>query len=64
MIGANKLEEEMTVEDIVKLDESNKLVERNFNSPIQKDTLTIQKNGVAVLRFRADNPGMEKKDPI
>lgn len=57
ILGASKLEEKMTVENILKLDKENKLIPRNFATPLQKDTLTLPKNGVVVVRFKADNPG-------
>ncbi|KAK4574545.1 hypothetical protein LTR86_001386 [Recurvomyces mirabilis] len=30
----------------------------NFESPLKKDTVLVPRRGYAVLRFRADNPGM------
>lgn len=47
----------MTPEEVTALDKNNKLLVRNFNNPIVKDTVVVPSNGVSVLRFKADNPG-------
>lgn len=35
------------------------LLHRQFGKPPLKDTIAVPNNGYVVLRFRADNPGMD-----
>ena len=39
-----------------KLNEAGK-IKKNYEDPIQKDTIPVPDAGFAVMRFRADNPG-------
>lgn len=47
----------MTVKFFNQLEEQRQ-VKRNFDAPPSKDTFAIPNNGYAILRFKADNPGM------
>ncbi|KAL0272318.1 UNVERIFIED_CONTAM: hypothetical protein PYX00_005342 [Menopon gallinae] len=57
LMGSTVLPRRMTPEEVRALDKQNKLLVRNFNNPIVKDTVVVPSNGVSVLRFKADNPG-------
>jgi L-ascorbate oxidase len=46
----------LTAEYLQELDRKG-LLKRNFDRPILKDTYTMQKDGYAIVRFIADNPG-------
>ena len=46
----------ITVDEVRKLNEAGK-IKKNYEDPIQKDTIPVPDAGFAVMRFRADNPG-------
>ncbi|XP_067008292.2 uncharacterized protein [Anabrus simplex] len=58
LLGVTQLEHPPTVADVQSLDRRGALITRNFNNPVLKDTVLVPKNGVAVLRFKANNPGL------
>lgn len=56
--GPNMANQNVTISvDYVKQLNENGEIKRNFDGP-GKDTLSVPSNGYAVLRIRADNPGM------
>lgn len=57
VVGVTQLKEPTTLSHVQQLDGRGALVPRNLVSPVLKDTVTVPANGVAVLRFVADNPG-------
>ncbi|KAK6625524.1 hypothetical protein RUM43_005823 [Polyplax serrata] len=58
VIGTSQLTEpDITPSAIKKLDSLGKLVRRNFEYPIVKDTAAVMAGSLVVLRFKADNPG-------
>lgn len=57
VVGITELDQPISVARVQELDTRDSLVSRNLVNPVLKDTLTVPRNGVAVLRFKADNPG-------
>ncbi|KAF7277936.1 hypothetical protein GWI33_009052 [Rhynchophorus ferrugineus] len=58
IVASRQFNRVMTRDEIKQLDEENRLVKRNLNNPARKDTVTIPKFGVVILRFSANNPGL------
>ncbi|KAK7068432.1 Multicopper oxidase [Halocaridina rubra] len=56
VIGMGRLGENTTLEKIQELDEAG-LLERNFDHPPIKDTVTVPDGGYTIIRFIAKNPG-------
>lgn len=48
---------ELSINDIKKWDSERNFVKRNFKKPVLKDTISIPRNGLAILRFVASNAG-------
>lgn len=48
---------EQNLEALKELDRSGQLMDRNLVSAVEKDTITVPKNGAVALRFRASRPG-------
>lgn len=57
IVGMSQMISTLYPPEIVNLDKENKLVKRNLENPIRKDTLTLPSNRIAAVRFKADNPG-------
>ncbi|XP_021934112.1 laccase-1-like [Zootermopsis nevadensis] len=57
VVGATRLEQPTSLQRIQQLDSEDSLLSRNLVNPVLKDTVTVGSNGVAALRFKADNPG-------
>ncbi|XP_031843304.2 uncharacterized protein LOC116431677 [Nomia melanderi] len=53
---ANNTNNFMTVDYLKQLDE-NEQIERNFESPPGRDTISVPNNGYVIIRFHATNPG-------
>lgn len=56
VVGMEKIGENVTEEEIIKLDEEG-LIKRNLVNPPLKDTITVPDGGYTILRFHASNPG-------
>lgn len=48
------------MDDVKRLDAEGYL-NRNYDNPVQKDTILVPDGGYAVLRFVADNPGKNNR---
>jgi FtsP/CotA-like multicopper oxidase with cupredoxin domain len=57
VVGVTQLDRPTPLPRIQQLDSRDSLLTRNLLSPVLKDTVAVPSNGVAVLRFKADNPG-------
>ena len=57
VVGVTRVDQPTPLHKIQEMDKRNALLFRNLVNPVLKDTVTVPKNGVAVLRFKADNPG-------
>lgn len=57
VVGVTQLDELTDLTRIQELDRRDSLLSRNLVNPVLKDTVTVPRNGVSVLRFKADNPG-------
>lgn len=51
----------ITIEYVKELEKETNL-ERKYDIPAGKDTLTLPNNGYVVIRFRANNPGKNKNN--
>ncbi|CAL4125286.1 unnamed protein product, partial [Meganyctiphanes norvegica] len=56
VLAMGRLGEETTLKKIQEMDRRGE-IERNFNHPPRKDTVTVPDGGYTVIRFIADNPG-------
>jgi FtsP/CotA-like multicopper oxidase with cupredoxin domain len=57
VVGVTQMDEPTALTRIQELDSRDSLLSRNLVNPVLKDTVTVPRNGVSVLRFKADNPG-------
>ncbi|KAJ9592226.1 hypothetical protein L9F63_001227, partial [Diploptera punctata] len=57
VVGVTRMEQPTPLHQIQEMDKRDVLLSRNLVNPVVKDTVTVPKNGVAALRFKADNPG-------
>jgi FtsP/CotA-like multicopper oxidase with cupredoxin domain len=57
VVGVTQLDQPTSLSHIQQLDSRGSLVSRNLVNPVLKDTVSVPRNGVSVLRFKADNPG-------
>ncbi|RZF40482.1 hypothetical protein LSTR_LSTR000361 [Laodelphax striatellus] len=57
VVGSKKGLADNSLETIRKLNAEGGLLEKNLKDPVIKDTVPVPPGGIAVLRFRADNPG-------
>ncbi|XP_071085419.1 uncharacterized protein [Haliotis cracherodii] len=56
VVAMDRVNESTSLEEIKMMDEAG-LIERNLETPIAKDTVTVADGGYTVIRFHADNPG-------
>ncbi|XP_046548487.1 laccase-1-like isoform X1 [Haliotis rubra] len=56
VVAMDRVNESTSLEEIKQMD-ADGLIERNLDTPIAKDTVTVPDGGYTVIRFHADNPG-------
>ncbi|XP_046546794.1 laccase-2-like [Haliotis rubra] len=56
VVAMDRVNESTSLEEIKQMD-ADGLIERNLDTPIAKDTVTVPDGGYTVIRFQADNPG-------
>ena len=56
VLDIQKLKKSIRLDEVKKMDEEGK-INRNYNRPPVKDTITVPVGGYTVIRFLADNPG-------
>ncbi|CAH0555836.1 unnamed protein product [Brassicogethes aeneus] len=57
VVGKHVFDKSISVDQAKALDAEYKLMKRNFNNPVLKDTIRVPKFGAVALRFIANNPG-------
>ncbi|XP_048246877.1 laccase-2-like isoform X1 [Haliotis rufescens] len=56
VVAMDRVNESTSLEEIKQMDADGQ-IERNLETPIAKDTVTVPDGGYTVIRFHADNPG-------
>ncbi|XP_048239277.1 laccase-2-like [Haliotis rufescens] len=56
VVAMDRVNQSTSLEEIKMMDEAG-LIERNLETPIAKDTVTVADGGYTIIRFHADNPG-------
>ncbi|XP_043665670.1 laccase-4-like isoform X1 [Vespula pensylvanica] len=57
VVGVQKFDRSMSLDDVKHLDRKELLFSRNLDCAPSKDTITVPKFGAVALRFKANNPG-------
>nr|CAD7428601.1 unnamed protein product [Timema monikensis] len=57
VVGSTQLDKRLSLDTVKELDGRGALLKRNLVDPVIKDTIALPDRGVAVIRFKADNPG-------
>ncbi|XP_067670637.1 uncharacterized protein [Haliotis asinina] len=56
VVAMDRVNQSTSLEEVKRMDEAG-LIERNLETPIAKDTVTVADGGYTIIRFHADNPG-------
>lgn len=57
VVGSRQLDNVVTAEEIIRLEEEGQLLLRNVTKPIRRDSVAVPDRGVLAFRFQATNPG-------
>lgn len=57
VVGKKTFQNPLSKAEVVKMDSDNRLIERNLEDPVLKDTIRVPKNGLVIIRFLATNAG-------